>query len=518
MSVHRYLNLIFRHQKNFDQAVAFLKEEKEPTSRSLTPELLEKLAWEGDELVYTPDRLIILPPDEILTTIRAEYNDIRKSLGVGPDKLYEVIRDNYGNVSRSAVREFLSDNPLYQVTRDYRKVVNKPVLAKRPNERWMIDLVDLNQFTDSNNGYRYILTCVDVFTRYLWCRPLREKEAATVRAALESISDEAGGATPSVLQSDQGREFRGEVSDWCDEHDISHAMSKSYSPQAQGLLEGINKLIRRKLSDAMVRHNTRRWVDYLSAASDTWNITPHGQQKHSPLFLYLGDEEEVQEERKQALDILQERARKAVARNKTSELSVGDVVRVALAAVSTKVRKQLKTSKTAKNLVLKWTPELYRIRSLIRIRPKGERELPESFGGLQKRQYTLETLDGRPLTTERLLTDRANLQRRAGRFFASELQLVAKKGQEIPAGARLPYDMVKRLNKLDEGGRVRQAEDEPRRREPTPQRREATPRRQAPATPPPRRRRRRREVSPVRVQNQEEEYTIYRATRSGKRK
>jgi hypothetical protein len=516
MSVYRYLNLVFRHQHNYNQAVDFLKNGTVPTSLGLKHDLLDKLALENNELVYKPDQLIILPPDEINMTIRAEYGDMKKSLGIGPDKFYEVIRDTYGNVSRKAIREFLKNEPNYQVTRQYRKVVNKPVLAKRVNERWMIDLVDLNQFQGSNNGYRYILTCVDVFTRYLWCRALKLKEANLVRDAMVSISNDAD-AKPSVLQSDQGKEFRGEVEEWCDEHDISHAMSKSYSPQAQGLLEGINKLVRRKLSDAMVRHNTRMWTNYLQDACESWNITPHGQQKHSPLYLYHGDEEEFAEERKEALDILKKRARKAVARNKSAELSVGDIVRVALAAVSTQVREQIKTARTSKNLVVKWTPELYRIKSLLRINPKGERELPEAFSGLQKRQYTLESLDGQPLRTERLLTDRANLRRREGRFFASELQLVAKKGDKIPDNAKMPYDMVSRLNRLDDGGRIK--DKEPRRR-----RRERTPERQREPTPPPQeeysihrstRSGRRRDLTPP---PQQEEYSIHRSTRSGRRK
>ena len=69
--------------------------------------------------------------------------------------------------------------------------------------------------------------------------------------------------TPKILQSDLGLEFRGEVSAWCDEHEIKQVFSKSHSPQAQGLVEGINKLLRMKLQ---VCCRTRYQVEYLTAA------------------------------------------------------------------------------------------------------------------------------------------------------------------------------------------------------------------------------------------------------------
>lgn len=449
MGALRFFNSLLRKQHNIDQIRDYLKDGTPPTNPKITEEVLKQFESEGDDLVHKDSKRTVVDVEDVPEILQQEYDDMTKSLGLGVGKFYEIVSDLYLNISVNAVRRFLKNQPAYQLTQPYRNVVSKPVLATKVNGRWMIDLVDFNPLKGSNNNYRYVLTCIDVMTRYLFTRPLKEKTAEAVRAALEQIAEEAE-ATPDILQSDQGGEFKREVSDWCEENDIKQVFVKSYSPRSQGLIEGLNKLLRQKLSDAMVRKGTRQWTKHLQDATTTWNRTPHGGQKHAPDYLYLSNPEDVEEEQKEAVKKLEERAAKAVAKNKVRELQIGDVVRVALTSVSHKARQQRKETGTTKNLIVKWTPETYRIKSVVKPDGSDKRLLP--FKPLQKLQYTLESMDGKPLNTERLQTDRAGLQRRAGRFFASELQLVAKKGQPIPESSHLPFDLAKKLNKSDDDG------------------------------------------------------------------
>lgn len=443
----RKLNNLLKRQGTIDQIKAFLKDGTHPKHPKLTPELLAEFELDGDDLVWKPQHLTVVEPDDVNDVINEEWQDLSKSAGLGIKKLYEVIADTYLGITREAVRKYLQSNPKYQLSRPYVKAVNKPILAKKANERWMIDLVDMNPLIQQNNGYRYILTCIDVFTRFLWTRKLKKKEAVEVRDALESISREAE-AHPDICQSDQGKEFKSEVSQWCSSHNTKQIFVKSYSPRSQGLIESTNRFMREKLRDAMIRNETRTWTGFLADCTSSWNRTPHGQQKHSPEYLYLSPSDDVDEERQEARRIQEDRARRVIARNKNKEFSVGDVVRVSLAATTAQIRKQRKTSGTYKNVIAKWSPELYKIKSIVKP-DNADRVLP--FNSLQKLQYTLtELATGRPLRTQRLITDRATQQRRAGRFFASELQLVAKSGQPIPEGAELPRNLASKLNRLQD--------------------------------------------------------------------
>ena len=70
---------------------------------------------------------------------------------------------------------------------------------------WQIDLADLAKFSRFNNGSRYLLTCIDVFSKHAWVEPIVNKKAPTVLEAFKKIIE--SGRKPIRIQADQGSEF-----------------------------------------------------------------------------------------------------------------------------------------------------------------------------------------------------------------------------------------------------------------------------------------------------------------------
>ena len=50
---------------------------------------------------------------------------------------------------------------------------------------WSADLVDMQAFSSFNKEFKYILTVIDVFNKYAWAVPIKDKSAATVTKAFE---------------------------------------------------------------------------------------------------------------------------------------------------------------------------------------------------------------------------------------------------------------------------------------------------------------------------------------------
>jgi transposase InsO family protein len=79
----------------------------------------------------------------------------------------------------------------------------QPIVAGAPFERPSIDLT--GPHTRSRQGYIYILTCIDPFTKWVEAFPLRNKEAETIaRTLVENVFCRFG--VPLTLLSDQGKE------------------------------------------------------------------------------------------------------------------------------------------------------------------------------------------------------------------------------------------------------------------------------------------------------------------------
>lgn len=87
----------------------------------------------------------------------------------------------------------------------------RPIVASSPMQRHQIDLVDLRATPVKINkaSFLYVLSVLDVFSRYLWLRALQDKTPATVATKLSSIYRDFG--PPKYLQCDQGSEFKGIV-------------------------------------------------------------------------------------------------------------------------------------------------------------------------------------------------------------------------------------------------------------------------------------------------------------------
>ena len=79
------------------------------------------------------------------------------------------------------------------------------VLVFGPDEQWAADLVDVQKLKRQNKGVNYLLTVIDVFSKFAWVVPLKQKTGPLVAVALKGILK--GKRTPQTFQTDAGKEF-----------------------------------------------------------------------------------------------------------------------------------------------------------------------------------------------------------------------------------------------------------------------------------------------------------------------
>ena len=72
------------------------------------------------------------------------------------------------------------------------------------DEIWAANLIDMQAFSKDNNGIKYLLTVIDVFSKFVWIVPLKRKTGQEVANAFSRILKER---RPSKTWVDRGREF-----------------------------------------------------------------------------------------------------------------------------------------------------------------------------------------------------------------------------------------------------------------------------------------------------------------------
>ena len=104
--------------------------------------------------------------------------------------------------------------------RALKKFKRRHVIVDRKDEIWGIDLADMNSLISFNDGYRYILCIIDVFTKFAWAVPLKNKMAATVLFAVEAVVSKSK-RIPEKVWLDQGSEFYNkQFQEWANDHNI----------------------------------------------------------------------------------------------------------------------------------------------------------------------------------------------------------------------------------------------------------------------------------------------------------
>jgi transposase InsO family protein len=79
------------------------------------------------------------------------------------------------------------------------------VIACGIDQQWKMDLADMQSMQQFNDGYRYLLVCIDVFSKYSWVVPLKNKTVPTLVEAFKVIL--TSGRKPEKIMTDHGTEF-----------------------------------------------------------------------------------------------------------------------------------------------------------------------------------------------------------------------------------------------------------------------------------------------------------------------
>ena len=126
--------------------------------------------------------------------------------------------DNYQRVLVSMVYNFFAKKssksgvdaePNYQLANElHRQVIRKfkrrKVYSSFRNNIWGVDLADMQSLSKYNKGNKYLLCAIDLFNKYAWVIPIKDKKGTSIVNAFKKI---ISNRKPNKIWVDQGSEF-----------------------------------------------------------------------------------------------------------------------------------------------------------------------------------------------------------------------------------------------------------------------------------------------------------------------
>jgi hypothetical protein len=409
--LYNTLNNLFPNDDIIDDVKHFIRTKKYPDN--LNTKQKEKRFYEkykdfiikdGSKLVFKPLDLVVVPKSEASNVLQKVYTKDDAGLGKAILTLYRYVREKYINITRKQVKDFIKGQTNYQLTKDFAHRINKPIIAKYPNQIWCMDLIDLNGFKTENKGYRYIMTVVDVFSRKVWLEKLKMKFSFNARDALKRTIQRAE-VSPGHIISDGGSEFIGEaMAKYCKENKIGQRVTRTYAPQANGIVERMNRSVRKLLRAYFAKNENKVWYNLLPNIEENKNGTYHSVIKTTPQKIWtpnkqhlrtsddFSDEEILNEDKLKvkARNNVLKKVKADIKRFKDKELNIGDFVRIKMTAISSNLRRLEKNDMT-KQTIIRWTPMIFRV--VKKVTPKE--------ATLERSRYFVVDLQGRYLYVKR---------------------------------------------------------------------------------------------------------------------
>lgn len=360
--------------------------------------------------------------------LKAIYTDPKNQAAfTGPSNLYKAARAVGLKVTLSKVKEFLSTLDVYTLHKQInRKFKRNVIYASSIDTQWSSDLLDFQKYSDENKGYRYVLVCIDVLSRYLWARGLKNKKPEAVVEALQDIFKQ--GRLPKRIRTDRGQEYMGKITQaFFKKSHIVHMLANSENKSS--LSERVGQTLQGRMYRYFTHSESHAYIDKLQDFVNGYNNSVHRMLRMKPADVNK-DTAETAFFNLYALPLIKQQP----AKKRQHTLSVGQPVRVTV----------LK-DKFERSYGLKWSGEFFKIAQIIRQSPKVLYELIDYLGEKVKGYFYRAELQPIKITKDRVYTVEAILKTR-GKGKKKE-HYVSWLGWGSPHNSWVPAASLEPLNK-----------------------------------------------------------------------
>jgi hypothetical protein len=206
-------------------------------------------------------RQVYYDSDSGFGSIKSTYDDAKKILNT---------------ITYNDVKDFLERQKSRQ-TKGYRGF--NSYVAHEPLQEIQIDIADFTASGALNDGFRYLLVAVDIFTKKAHGVAIKDKQPAESVRAMKEILNVIG--KPEVLYHDnEGSWNSGDFIQLLNQNKIKQIITSTPPPFAERMVQTIKRMIHTRLGGLEI--DQQEWVSLLPSVLKKYNNTEHSTIGMSP--------------------------------------------------------------------------------------------------------------------------------------------------------------------------------------------------------------------------------------------
>ena len=195
-----------------------------------------------------------------------------------PDKNTVGSGGKHVNTKITPQNEQLADELHKPIIRKFKK---RKVYSAFKDNIWGADLADMQLLSKYNKGIRFLLCVIDIFSKYAWVIPLKDKKGISLVKAFQSILKQSN-RKPNKIWVDKGSEFYNAcLKKWLRDNDI--VMYSTHNEGKSVVAERIIRTLKSKIYKYMTSISKNVYIDKLDDIVDEYNNTYHTTIKIKPI-------------------------------------------------------------------------------------------------------------------------------------------------------------------------------------------------------------------------------------------
>jgi hypothetical protein len=208
--------------------------------------------------------------DQVNKKLSKIYYDLRSPAGFSSQKKLA----NVSGIDILEVKNWLSAQDAY--------TQHKPITRKFKRNRYHTnnmgicfeaDLADMQNLSSENDGVKYILCVIDIFSKKVWAETLKDKRSASVAFALNKIFAKSG--MPVRFRSDRGREFIGlPVRKLLEKNKILQIVTDNEETKCS-IIERFLRTLKERLHKFFTHFGKQKYVHVLQDVINSYNNSLH---------------------------------------------------------------------------------------------------------------------------------------------------------------------------------------------------------------------------------------------------
>jgi hypothetical protein len=137
----------------------------------------------------------------------------------------------------------------------------------------------MRQYEKQNKGYKYLLTVIDVFSKFAWAIPLKAKTGKQMIELFQNIFKER---KPKKIWTDAGKEFiNKDFKKFLADNEIE--LYQTYNEGKAVVIERFNRTLKEKMWRYFTETNSNKYLDILPKLLSEYNNTIHRTIKMTPI-------------------------------------------------------------------------------------------------------------------------------------------------------------------------------------------------------------------------------------------